>query len=146
MDQRNFTLLHVKEIPFKMNLDATNITDAEKKRLGIGFLFVIQYQKNNEASAIHVVVRLSLDESVILEGGTTFVFKSAIWNEMPHDETSVRNSGFARELIGYVLPFVNGVMTVRLQDTKLHDLILPVIDTSDLVANIKVEEVPQQGV
>ena len=37
-------------------------------------------------------------------------------------------------------------MFARVQDTKLKGLFLPVIDASDLVENIKVEEVPVKGV
>lgn len=142
MEQKDFTLLHVNEIPFKMNLDVTNINDDVKKRLRIAFLFVLQYQKNNEASAMHAVVRLSLDDSVILEGGATFIFKSKTWNEMSHDDESVRKSDFARQVVEYALPFINGVMSARVQDTKLKGLFLPVIDASELVDSIKVEEMP----
>lgn len=142
MEQKDFTLLHVNEIPFKMNLDVTNINDDVKKRLRIAFLFVLQYQKNNEASAMHAVVRLSLDDSIILEGGATFIFKSKTWDEMPHDDESVRKSDFARQVVEYALPFINGVMSARVQDTKLKGLFLPVIDASELVDSIKVEEMP----
>lgn len=144
MEQKYLTLLHVNEIPFKMNLDVTNMSDDVKKRLCIAFLFVLQYQKDNEAFAMHAVVRLSLDDSVILEGGATFIFKSKTWNEMSHDEESVRQSGLARQIVEYALPFINGVMLVRVQETKLKGLFLPVFDTSELVENIKVEEMPLQ--
>lgn len=145
MEQKDITLLHVTEIPFKMSLDATDMNDDIKKRIGIAFLFVLQYQKGNEASAMHAVVRLSFDGLVILEGGATFIFKSKTWDEMSHDEESVRKSDFAREMIEYALPFINGVMLVRVQDTKLRGLFLPVIDASELATNIKVEEIPFQG-
>lgn len=144
MEQKDLTLLHVNEIPFKMNLDVTNMSDDVKKRLCIAFLFVLQYQKDNEAFAMHAVVRLSLDDSVILEGGATFIFKSKTWNEMSHDEESVRQSDLARQIVEYALPFINGVMLVRVQETKLKGLFLPVFDTSELVENIKVEEMPLQ--
>ena len=146
MEQKDFTLLRVNEIPFNMNLDVTNMNDDIKKRIGIAFLFILQYQKGNEASALHAVVRLSLDSSVILQGGATFIFMSKTWNEMSHNEESVRKSDFAKKIIEYVLPFINGIMFVRVQDTKLKGLFLPVIDASDLVDNIKVEEVPVKGV
>ena len=129
MEQRDFTMLHISEIPFNMNLDVTNINDDLKKRLSIAFLFVLQYQKGNEASALHAVVRLSLDGSIIL-----------------HDDETVRKSDFAKKIIEYALPFINGIMFARVQDTKLKGLFLPVIDASDLVENIKVEEVPVKGV
>lgn len=145
MKQKDITLLHVTEIPFKMSLDATDMSDDVKKRINVAFLFVLQYQKGNGASAMHAVVRLSLDGLVILEGGATFIFKSKTWDEMSHDEESVRKSDFAREMIEYVLPFINGVMLARVQDTKLRGLFLPIIDASELVTNIKVEEIPFQG-
>lgn len=146
MEQRDFTMLHISEIPFNMNLDVTNINDDLKKRLSIAFLFVLQYQKGNEASALHAVVRLSLDGSIILNGGATFIFKSKTWDEMSHDDETVRKSDFAKKIIEYALPFINGIMFARVQDTKLKGFILPVIDASDLVENIKVEEVPVKGV
>lgn len=141
MEQKYFTLLHVNEIPFKMNLDVTDMNDNVKEHLRIAFLFVFQYQKGNKASAMHAIVRLSLDNSVILEGGATFIFKSQIWDEMPHDEESVKKSDFARQMVEYALPFISGVMSVRVQNTKLKGLFLPVISASELVANIKVKEV-----
>lgn len=141
MEQKGFTLLRVNEIPFKMNLDVTDMNDNIKKRLRIAFLFVFQYQKGNEASAMHAIVRLSLDDSVILEGGATFIFKSKTWDEMLHDDESIKKSDFARQMVEYALPFVNGVMSVRVQNTKLKGLFLPVIDASELVTNIRVEEV-----
>lgn len=146
MEQRDFTMLHISEIPFNMNLDVTNINDDLKKRLSIAFLFVLQYQKGNEASALHAVVRLSLDGSIILNGGATFIFKSKTWDEMSHDDETVRKSDFAKKIIEYALPFINGIMFARVQDTKLKGVFLPVIDASDLVENIKVEEVPVKGV
>lgn len=145
MEHKDFTLLHVKEIPFKMNLDVTNMNDDIKKRIGIAFLFVLQYQKGNEASALHAIVRLSLDESVILEGGATFIFKSQTWDEMSHDDETVRKSDFAKEIVDYALPLISGIMLVRVQETILKGMFLPVIDASELVKNIKVEEVPTQG-
>lgn len=141
MEQKDFTLLHVNEIPFKMNLDVTDMNDDIKKRLRIAFLFIFQYQKGNKASAMHAIVRLSLDNSVILEGGATFIFNSKTWDEMLHDDESVKKSNFARQIIEYALPFINGVMSVRVQNTKLKGLFLPVIDASELVENVKVEEV-----
>ena len=146
MEQRDFTMLHISEIPFNMNLDVTNINDDLKKRLSIAFLFVLQYQKGNEASALHAVVRLSLDDSIILNGGATFIFKSKTWDEMSHDDETVRKSDFAKKIIEYALPFINGIMFARVKDTKLKGLFLPVIDASDLVDNIKVEEVPVKGI
>lgn len=141
MEQKYFTLLRVDEIPFKMNLDVTDMNDNVKEHLRIAFLFVFQYQKGNKASAMHTIVRLSLDNSVVLEGGATFIFKSQIWDEMSHDEESVKKSDFARQMVEYALPFINGVMSVRVQNTKLKGLFLPVIGASELVANIKVKEV-----
>ena len=141
MEPKEFTLLRVNEIPFKMNLDVTDMDDNIKKRLRIAFLFVFQYQKGNKASAMHVIVRLSLDDSVILEGGATLIFKSKTWDEMPHDDESIKKSNFAKQMIEYALPFVNGVMSVRVQNAKLKELFLPVIDASELVTNIRVEEV-----
>ena len=141
MKQNDFTLLHVNEIPFKMNLDVTEMNDEVKKHLRISFLFVLQYQDGNEASAMHAVVRLLLEDSNVLEGGATLVFKSKTWNEMPHDEESVRKSDFAKKAIGYALPFINGIMFTRTQGTKLEGLFLPVIDASELAENIKVEKI-----
>ena len=112
MAHKDFTLLRINEIPFKMNLDIADLNDDKKKRIGISFLFIFQYQEGNEASAMHAVVRISLDDSIILEGGSTFIFKSKIWDEMSHDEESVKKSAFAESVIEYALPFVNGVMWV----------------------------------
>ncbi len=142
MEQKDFTLLHVNEIPFRMNLDVTEMSDDVKKRLCIAFLFVLQYQKGNEAFAMHAVVRLSIDDSVILEGGATFIFKSKSWDEMPHDEVAVRKSDLAKQIVEYALPFINGVILVRVKNTKLNGLFLPIIDPTKLTENIKVEEVP----
>lgn len=142
MEQKDFTLLYVNEIPFKMNLDVTDMNNDIKKRLSIAFLFVFQYQKGNKASAMHAIVRLSLDNSVVLEGGATFIFNSKTWDEMSHDEESVKKSDFARQMVEYALPFISGVMSVRVQNTKLKGLFLPVISASELVANIKVKEMP----
>ena len=142
MEQITFTLLHVKEIPFKMNLDINEINDDIKKQLGIGFLFVIQYQKNNKASALHAIVRLSLNDSIILEGGATMIFESKVWDDMNHDEGTVQKSNFAKQIVDYALPFINGIMMTRIQNTKLKGLFIPIIDTSELVKNIKVEELP----
>ena len=90
MAHKDFTLLRINEIPFKMNLDVADLNDDRKKRIGISFLFIFQYQEDNEASAMHAVVHISLDESIILEGGATFIFKSKTWDEMPHDEECVK--------------------------------------------------------
>ena len=144
MAHKDFTLLRINEIPFKMNLDVADLNDDRKKRIGISFLFIFQYQEDNEASAMHAVVHISLDESIILEGGATFIFKSKTWDEMPHDEECVKKSEFAKSVIEYALPFINGVMCTRVRDTKLNGLFLPIIDTSELVANIKIQEVPKR--
>lgn len=144
MAHKDFTLLRINEIPFKMNLDIADLNDDKKKRIGISFLFIFQYQEGNEASAMHAVVRISLDDSIILEGGATFIFKSKIWDEMSHDEESVKKSAFAESVIEYALPFVNGVMCTRVRDTKLNGLFLPIIDASELVANIKIQEISKQ--
>ena len=143
MKQNDFTLLHVNEIPFKMNLDVTEMNDEVKKHLRISFLFVLQYQDGNEASAICIVLWCVcfLGDSNVLEGGATLVFKSKTWDEMPHDEESVRQSDFAKKAIGYALPFINGIMFTRTQGTKLEGLFLPVIDASELAENIKVEKI-----
>lgn len=144
MEQQDFTLLHVSEIPFNMNLDVKEINEDIKKKLGIAFLFILQYQKGNKASAFHSIVRITLENNVVLQGGATLVFNSRKWDEMPHEEESVRKSDFAKKLIGYALPYVNGVMLVRTQDTKLNGLFLPVIDPAELVPYIKVEEVKEK--
>ena len=91
---------------------------------------------------MHAVVRLSIDDSVILEGGATFIFKSKTWDEMPHDEVAVRKSDLAKQIVEYALPFINGVILVRVKNTKLNGLFLPIIDPTKLTENIKVEEVP----
>jgi hypothetical protein len=96
MEQQDFTLLHVSEILSKMNLDVKKINEEIKKKLGIAFLFVLQYQKGNKASALHSVVRITLDDNVILEGGATLIFESKKWDEMSHDKESVRKSGLAK--------------------------------------------------
>lgn len=143
MEQKKFTLLHVKEIPFNMNLDVANMDDDMRKRLGVSFLFVFQYQKGNGASALHTVIQVSLDDSVILRGGATFIFSSKAWDEMPHDSKTVEKSDFAKEMVEYTLPFVNGIMLVRVQDTALKGLLLPTVDTSELIKDIRVEELPR---
>ena len=135
-------LLHVNEIPFKLNLDVTDLNEEVKKRSGISFLFVFQYQRKNKASALHSVVRITLDGSSVLEGGATLIFQSEVWDEMSHDEKDVQKSDFAKHMVGYAFPFINGILLARIQDTKLKGLFLPVIDISELVTNIKVEEVP----
>lgn len=144
MKREDFTLIHINEIPFNMNLDITNINEDIKKRLGIAFLFVLQYQKGNEASALQAIVRVTLEDSTILQGGVTFVFKSKTWDEMSHDNKTVRESIFAKEIIDYALPFINGVMSARLKDTKLEGLFLPIIDSSELAKSISVEEIPNK--
>ncbi len=144
MEQQDFTLLHVSEIPFKMNLDVKEINEEIKKKLGIAFLFVLQYQKGNKASALHSVVRITLDNNVILEGGATLIFDSKKWDEMPHDEKSVRKSDFAKKLVGYALPYISGIMLARTQDTKLKGLFLPAVDPAELVSYIKIEEVKKK--
>lgn len=141
MEQQDFTLLHVSEIPFSMNLDVTEINEDIKKKLKTSFLYVLQYQSDNIASALHSVVRVSLDNRVILQGGTTLVFNSKKWRGMPHDEESVRKSDFAKKLVGYALPFLSGVLFTRTQSTKIKGLFLPAIDPTELVSYIKVEEV-----
>lgn len=141
MEQQDFTLLHVSEIPFKMNLDVKEISDEIKKKLRIAFLFVLQYQKGNKTSALHSVVRITLDNNVILAGGATLIFNSKKWDEMPHDKETVRKSDFAKELVGYALPYISGLMFARTQDTKLKELFLPAINPTELVSNIRVEEI-----
>lgn len=144
MEQQDFTLLHVSEIPFKMNLDVKEINEEIKKKLRIAFLFVLQYQKGNKASALHSVVKITLDNNVILEGGATLIFDSKKLDEMPHDEKSVRKSDFAKKLVGYALPYISGIMLARTQDTKLKGLFLPAVDPAELVSYIKVEEVKKK--
>ena len=45
MAHKDFTLLRINEIPFKMNLDIADLNDDKKKRIGISFLFIFQYSK-----------------------------------------------------------------------------------------------------
>lgn len=144
MTNKDFTLLSINEIPFTMNLNVADLNEDIKKRIRISFLFIFQYQEGNKASAMHAVVRVYLDDSVILEGGATFIFKSNEWDKMPHNEKAVKESNFAKSMIEYALPFINGVMCTRVQNTKLNGLFLPIIDTSELVANIKIQEIQKQ--
>lgn len=140
MEQNDFILLQVNESSFSMNFDATEMSDDMKKRLVVAFLFVLQYQDGNEASALQVGVRIILDNDVILENGATLIFKSKTWDNMPHDEETVRKSDFAKQIVGYALPFISGMLSIRVQGTKLSGLFLPAINPSELVKNIKVKE------
>lgn len=140
MEQNIFTLLQVNEAPFSVNFAPAEMSDEIKKRLGVRFLFVLQYQNGNEASALHAMVRITLDKDVVLESGATLIFKSKAWDDMKHDEETVRQSDFAKQIVGYALPFISGILSVRVKGTKLNNLFLPAIDTSELVKNIKVEE------
>ena len=72
----DITLLHISEIPFKLDLQFNKLTDEMKKRIQVAFLFVLQYQEGNAASALHSVVKFILDEQTILEGGVTLIFQS----------------------------------------------------------------------
>lgn len=137
----DFTLLHIQEIPFQMNLDVPNITNEIKKRIQIAFLFILQYQKGNEASALHAVVRFTLDGKVILEGGATLIFKSKTWDEISHTEETVKQSAFARNIIAYALPLISGIQLARIKDTKLEGMFLPNIDPANLVKDLHVEEI-----
>ncbi len=144
MEQQDFTLLHVSEIPFTMNLEVKEINNDIKKKLKTAFLYVLQYQKGNKASALHSVVRITLDDAVILQGGVTLVFNSKKWDEMSHDEEFVRKSDLAKKLVGYAFSFLSGVMFARTQDTKLKGLFLPALDPAELVSFIKVDEVKEK--
>lgn len=144
MKQNAFTLLQVNESLFNMNFDDNEMNDDMKKRLSVAFLFVLQYQNGNEASALQAVVRIMLDDKVILENGATLIFKSKIWDNMSHDEETVRKSDFAKIIVGYALPFISGMLSIKVQDTKLNGLFLPAINPSELVSNIKVENMDKK--
>lgn len=134
-------LLHINEIPFKLDLDVPNLTDELKKRIQVAFLFVLQYQEGNSASALHSVVKFMLDGQAILEGGVTLIFQSKEWEELPHKEEDVKQSSFAKELIAYSYPFMSGIQFSQIKGTKLEGMFLPIIDASELVKDLHVEEV-----
>lgn len=144
MNKYDIELLHVKEITSSLNLDEKFDEDA-KKRLKIAFLFVLQYQKGNEVSALHSVVRFILDNNTLLEGGVSLIFKSKTWDSMNHDEKTVKTSDFATQLIGYALPFVSGMQFVKTKETVLNGIFLPIIDPAELRDFIRVEEVKPQS-
>lgn len=134
-------LLHINEIPFQLNLDVPKLTEDIKKRIQVAFLFVLQYQKGNETSAIHSLVKFILDGQTILEGGVTLIFQSNEWNGMSHVEEDVKKSSFAMDLISFAYPFMSGFQFSQVRDTKLADMFLPIIKSEDLVENLHVEEV-----
>lgn len=134
-------LLHINEIPFKLDLDIPSLTDDLKKRIQVAFLFVLQYQEGNSASALHSVVKFMLDGQTILEGGVTLIFQSKKWEEMPHVEEEVKQSSFARDLIAYSYPFMSGVQFSQIKGTKLDGMFLPMINPDELVKDLHVEEV-----
>ena len=136
----NYSIVQAHELQFNMSLN-DEITAEFKKDIKMAFLFVLQYQKGNDASAIHSVVRFVHKDKVFFEGGVTLVFKSSVWDEMDKSEAFVRKSDFARELIAYSLPYLSGVMLAKTKGTPMESLMLPNIDASELVENIKVEEV-----
>lgn len=140
MNKCDIELLHVNEITSNLNLDE-KFDDDVKKRLKIAFLFVLQYQKGNEASALHSVVRYILDDKTLLEGGASLIFRSKTWDGMNHDEETVKYSDFATQIIGYALPFVSGMQFVKTKDTALNGIFLPVINPAELRNFIRVEEV-----
>lgn len=144
MNKHDIELLHIKEITSILNLDEKIDEDA-KNRLKIAFLFVLQYQKGNEASALHSVVRFILDDKTLLEGGASLIFKSKTWDDMNHDEDTVKASDFATQLIGYALPFISGMQFVKTKDTVLNGIFLPMINPAELRDFIRVEEVKSQS-
>lgn len=140
MKTNDITLVHVNEISSTLNLDKS-LSEDVKKRMKIAFLFVLQYQDENPAFALHSVVRVLLDERTLLEGGATLVMESSEWDKMSHDEESIRRSDFASQLIAYALPFVNGMLYVKTKNTPMDGMFLPIIDPAELKNTLRVEKV-----
>lgn len=137
----DITLLHISEIPFKLDLQFNKLTDEMKKRIQVAFLFVLQYQEGNAASALHSVVKFILDEQTILEGGVTLIFQSKEWDNMSHVEDDVKKTSFARNLISFSYPFMGGVQFSQIQNTSLEGMFLPMIDPDKLVQDLHVKEI-----
>lgn len=137
----DITLLHISEIPFKLDLQFNKLTDEMKKRIQVAFLFVLQYQKGNAASALHSVVKFILEEQTILEGGVTLIFQSKEWDNMSHVEDEVKKTSFARKLISFSYPFMGGVQFSQIQNTSLEGMFLPMIDPDKLVQDLHVKEI-----
>lgn len=101
----DITLLHIREIPFKLDLQFNKLTDEMKKRIQVAFLFVLQYQEGNAASALHSVVKFILDERTILEGGVTLIFQSKEWDNMSHVEDEVKKNFVCKKANIFFLSF-----------------------------------------
>lgn len=134
-------LLHINEIPFKLDLEVPSLTEELRKRIQVAFLFVLQHQEGNNASALHSVVKFMLDGQTILEGGVTLIFQSKEWEGMSHEEEEIKQSSFARDLIAYSYPFMSGIQFSQIKGTKLEGMFLPMIDPGELVKDLHVEEV-----
>lgn len=143
-ENNNFEIVHIHELPSFFNREV-KVDEEMIKKCTLGYLVVLQHKENNETVGLHVSIRyITPDNNVLMQEGATIVVKIEDWNNMPHEEKTLRESPSVRLLVEYGLSFVSGMIFTRASGTVMNNIFVPHMATSIIMNDIVIENLGQK--